>query len=188
METTTSAVNLKTEALKNGAIWGVISIVIFLVTWYVVPDLLGGYISTGISVAIGLALAIFFCMDMRKKAGGFWSFGEALWNIFAMFLLAGLIIFVFTILFGKFIDPSYPVKMKEIAITKTESMLKSLGMGEDEIARSMEKTSESMDKQLSPTFGQAVISFGIAAIFYFIFALLFAAIFKKNRPLYVENE
>jgi hypothetical protein len=43
METTT-AVNLKKEALKNGAIWGVINIVIFLVSWYAMPSLMSSYL------------------------------------------------------------------------------------------------------------------------------------------------
>lgn len=175
-------VNLKTEALKNGAIWGVINIVIFLITWYVIPDLMGSYISTGLNMVIGIALAVFFCLDMRKKAGGYWSFSEALWNIFVMFLMSVLIIFVFTIVFGKYIDPTYPVKMKEVAMSKSEAMLKSIGMSDDKMAEAMESTSASLDRQFNPTFSQAVIGFGIAAIFYFIGALIFAAIFKKNNP------
>jgi hypothetical protein len=178
----TNTVNLKTEALKNGVIWGIISIVIFLVVWYVAPSLMGGYIYTGITFLIGLALAIFFCLDMRKKAGAYWSFGDALWNIFVMFLMSVLIIYVFTIIFGKFIDTSYPVKMKELTMEKTESMLQSLGLGEQEIAETMEKTSESMEKQFNPSFMQAVVGFGIASIFYFIGALIFAAIFKRSNP------
>jgi hypothetical protein len=180
--TTTSTVNLKTEALKNGAIWGVISIVIFLVTWYVMPDMMGSYLYSGITILIGIALAIFFCLDMRKKAGGYWSFSQALWNIFAMFIMSVLILYVFTIIFGKYIDPNYPVKMKEMTMTKTESMLKSFGMSDEDISKSMESTSTSLDRQFSPTFGQAIVGFGIAAIFYFIGALIFAAIFKKNNP------
>ncbi|WP_379092846.1 DUF4199 domain-containing protein [Pedobacter sp. UC225_65] len=182
METTTTKVNLRTEALKNGAIWGAINLVIFLVTWYLMPSLMSSYVYVVITVVIGITLAVFFCIDLRKKAGGYWSFGEALWPIFAMFLTAMAIVYICTNLFGKFIDPTYPVKMKELSMEKMESMYKSMGMAEDDMNKAIQAASESLDKQFTPTFSQAVIGFGIAAIFYFIFALIFALIFKKSNP------
>lgn len=178
----TNKVNLKTEALKNGVIWGIISIVIFLITWYVMPNLMSSYIYVGLTFVVGISLAVFFCLDMRKKAGGYWSFGEALWNIFVMFIMATLIVYVFTIIFGKFIDPTYTAKMKEMTTTKTEEMYKSLGMDEATIAEARVKTQERLESQFNPTFGQAVVGFGISAIFYFIGALIFALIFKKSNP------
>ncbi|KQC02217.1 DUF4199 domain-containing protein [Pedobacter sp. Hv1] len=182
METTTTKVNLKTEALKNGAIWGVINLVIFLVTWYLMPSLMSSYVYVAITAIIGIALAVFFCIDLRKKAGGYWSFGEALWPIFAMFLTAMAIVYICTNLFGKFVDPTYPVKMKELSMEKMESMYKSMGMAEADMAKALESATESLDKQFTPTFSQAVVGFGIAAIFYFIGALIFALIFKKSNP------
>ncbi|TKB99311.1 DUF4199 domain-containing protein [Pedobacter cryotolerans] len=180
METTTNF-NLKAEALKNGAIWGAINIVIFLVTWYIMPSLMSSYIYAGITIVIGITLAVFFCIDLRKKAGGYWSFGEALWPIFAMFLTSMAIVFVFTVLFGKFIDPSYPVKMKELSLAKTEETYRNMGMDEETSAKAMEIVEESLDKQFSPTFSQAVTGFGVAAIMYFVGALIFALIFKKSN-------
>ncbi|MFD0941801.1 DUF4199 domain-containing protein [Pedobacter boryungensis] len=187
METTETGVNLKTEALKNGAIWGAISIVIFLVTWYMMPSLMSSYAYSGILMLVGIALAVFFCIDMRKKAGGFWSFGEALWNIFAMFLLSMAIMYVFNIIFGKYIDPTYPTTMKELVMAKTEGTLKSIGMAEADMSQALEKTSENLDKQFTPTFSQAIVGFGIAAVVYFIGALIFAAIFKRNRPVFLGS-
>lgn len=175
-------VNLKSEALKNGAIWGAISIVIFLITWYVMPDLMASFIYAGITIVIGLALAVFFCIDLRKKAGGYWSFSEALWNIFVMFITSALIVFVFTIVFGKYIDPTYPTKMKDMAVANMEKMMESMGADKDGIQEAMNSSNEKFEKQFNPTFSQAVVQFGLSAIFYFIGALIFAAIFKKNNP------
>lgn len=182
MTTTTTTVNLKTEALKNGAIWGVINIVIFLVTWYVMPSLMSSYWYLGLTTIVGLALAIFFCIDLRKKAGGYWSFGESLWPIFAMFLTSMAIVFVFTILFGKFIDTTYPTTMKELSMAKAEETYQKLGMDEQTTQKALESVSETYDKQFSPTFTQAIVGFGIAAVMYFIGALIFALIFKRNNP------
>ncbi|WP_199118014.1 DUF4199 domain-containing protein [Pedobacter sp. ASV28] len=182
METTQNTVNIKTEALKNGLIWGVINIVIFLITWYLMPSLMSSYVYAGITILIGIALAVFFTIDMRKKVGGYWTFGQALWPIFVTFVLAMALVFVFNIVFGKYIDQSYPVKMKELVMTKSEATMKSFGLGDEETAKALAKTQENLDKQFTPSFGQAVMGFGISAIMYFIGAVIFALIFKKNDP------
>lgn len=182
MEATTAKVNLKQEALKNGAIWGAINIVIFLATWYGMPNLMSSYGYVGVTAVIGIVLAVFFCMDLRKKAGGYWSFNEALWPIVAMFLMNMTMVFLFTQLFAKVIDPTYPVKMKEISMESTEKMMKSMGMDDATLQETMAKTEERLDKQFNPTFGEGVFQYGIAAIMYFVFALIFALIFKKSNP------
>ena len=182
MEAAATTVNLKIEALKNGAIWGIINIVIFLVTWYVMPSLMSSYWYAGLTILIGIALAVFFCIDLRKKAGGYWSFGEALWPIFAMFITSAALVFVFTIVFGKFIDPTYPVKMKELSMESTEKMMTSMGMEEEALEKAMNDASERLDKQFSPNFTEAIVGFGIVAVMYFIGALIFALIFKRNNP------
>ncbi len=178
----TSTVNIKSEALKNGLIWGAVNIVIFLVTWYVAPSLMSSFWYGGITFLIGIAFAIFFCIDMRKKVGGYWTFGEALWPIFVTFVLAMGLVFVFNIAFGKFIDPSYPEKMKELVLTKTESTMKSFGLSDEEINKAMAKSHENVDQQFTPTLPQAVVGFGISAVMYFIGALIFALIFKRSNP------
>lgn len=179
---TTQTFNVKAEALKNGAIWGAVNIVIFLVTWYIMPSLMSSYWYAGLTVLVGIGLAVFFCLDLRKKAGGYWTFGQALWPIFAMFLTAMALVFVFTIVFGKFIDPTYPEKMKELSLQSSEKMMNSMGVSGEDLDKAMAGASESLDKQFSPTFAQAVQGFGIAAILYFIGALIFALIFKKSNP------
>lgn len=178
MENTT--VDLKKEALKNGLIWAAINIVLFLVTWYVMPDMMSSYLYSGLLLLVGLGLAIFFTLDMRKKAGGYWLFGEALWKIFVMFLVSTLITYSFNLCFGKLIDPTYPAKMKELVLEKTEVTLKKLGLEEDKLDEAMEKTAENLEEQFSPTLPQAIRGFGISSVFYFIGALIFAAIFKKS--------
>jgi hypothetical protein len=186
--TETSQVNLRSLAIKNGLIWGAISIVILVVFNYIMPEQMGSYIYSGITFLIAIALAVFFCLDMRKQAGGYWTFKEALLNIFIMFLVAMAIPYIFTIIFGKFIDPTYPDRMKEMVMSKTESTFKSVGLQGDQLAEQMSKLSTDLDKQMHPSFYQMIVGFGIAAVMYFIGALIFAAIFKKTRPFYMPTE
>ena len=176
-----ATIDIKKEALKNGLVWGIVNIVLFLVTWYIAPSLMSSYWYAGLSFLIGLAFAIFFCIDMRKKVGGYWTFGEALWPIFVMFIMAMGVVFIFNVAFGK-IDPSYPEKMKEMVMAKSEATMKSFGLSDEETAKAMAKTEENLEKQFTPSFSQAVVAFGISAVMYFIGAVIFALIFKRNNP------
>lgn len=182
MEAILNKKKLRQEALKNGLIWGAINVVLFLVVWYAAPSLMSSFAYMGINFVVGIVLAIYFCIDLRKKAGGYWSFNDALWPIVGMFLMNFTIVFAFNLLFSKVIDPSYPVKMKELAIESQQKLFESFNMDESAKEEAMAKAEERLDSQFNPNFGQAVLGYGTTAIFYFIGALLFALIFKKNNP------
>jgi len=180
--------NLKQESFKNGFIMAGVSIVLFLFMNYVFPDQMGSFLMLGLQLVIGLGLSITLCLDMRKKAGGYWTFSEALLHIFVMFIISAVIVYLFTIAFGKFIDTTYPVRMKEMIGAKTESMLKSLGVTDDKLDEAMAQQEKDMEKQFNPNFSQMVVGLGIQLVMYFIGALIFAAIFKKPKPAFQSME
>lgn len=186
METTQqTSVNPKKLALTNGLIWAAINIAMFLVVFYVKSDLMGSFVFAGIQLLIGLGLAVYFCLDIRKKIGGYWSFKEALSTIFMMFFIQAVIVLTFTVIFGK-IEPSYPVKMKEIASKSTEQMMEKMGADQELIDKTMADSGERFEKQFNPGFKDILITLGISAIVYFLGALIFAAIFKKESPVFTQ--
>ncbi|WP_285055096.1 DUF4199 domain-containing protein [Pedobacter ginsengisoli] len=187
METTNAPINIKQESIKNGFIMAGVSIVIFLVMNYILPDMQGSFIMLGFQLLIGLAISIALCLDMRKKVGGYWTFSEALLHIFVMFMVSAVIVYLFTLAFGKYIDTTYPVRMKEMISSKTADMLRSLHMDDEKIAEAMAKQNEDLEKQFNPTFSQVIVALGIQLVMYFIGALIFAAIFKKTKPLGFEQ-
>lgn len=178
----------RSEAIKNGIIMATVSLVIFLLVNYVLPDMMGSTLLSILNIVVGISLAVFFSLDMRKKAGGYWTFSEALLHIFMMFLVSAAIVYVFTILFGKFIDTTYPERMKELIAGKTENMLANLGVDESKMDEMMAVQNSQMESQFNPTFFQSIVGFGIQAIMYGIGAMIFAAIFKKNRPIFVTED
>ena len=180
-------VNIRQEAIKNGLIMAGVNIVIFLVVNYVIPDLMGSIVLGVIQVVIGISIAVALILDMRKKIGGYWIFSQALLHIFVMFIISATIVYIFTILFGKFIDTTYPERMAALMTEKMQGMFESLGMDQDKIAEALEKQNAEMEKQFNPSFGQAVVGLGIQAAMYFVGALIFAAIFKRNPPVKLEE-
>lgn len=188
METTVqSTPSPKKPALINALTWAVINIVIFLVVYYVKPDLMGSFAYAAIQIIIGIGLAVYFCADIRKKTGGYWSFKEALSSIFLMFFVQALIVFFFTILFAKYIEPGYVAKMKEIVSATTTQLLEKMGMDQDKIDAALAESEAKLEKQFNPGFKEALISIATMAVMYFIGALIFAAIFKKDKPIFTPE-
>lgn len=183
--TETMPVNAKKIAFINGLIWAVINIFILLAVYYAMPNLLGNMAFAVVTFVISLGLAIYFVLDLRKKIGGYWSFREALSNIFIMFFVQHLVYTLFVLAFGKFIEPSYAHHMREITLNTSVEMAETFGGGNQEVIDQMiEEAEKSVEKQLNPSFSDFSLALGIAVIMYFVGALIFAAIFKRERPMF----
>jgi len=180
----TIAPNAKKIAVNNALIWAVINIIIFLLIYYAAPSLMGNFAYGLIQLAIGIGLAIYFTIDLRKKIGGYWSFREALSNIFVMFIVQVVVVTLFTIAFAKWIEPSYADTMREITLNATTRMAETLTSDQDQIDKIIEEAEKNIEKQVNPGFMDVVQGLAMAAIFYFIGALIFAAIFKRERPVF----
>ncbi len=182
-QVTLQPINLKKEALQFGLIWAFIDIVIFLVTYYVKPEAMTSMYYGGISYLIKIGLVIFFSLELRKKMGGYWTFKEALSAIFIMFVSSGLITYIFTTIFAKWIEPDYSRTMITLTEQSTLKMFESMGMDQDTIDKSTTDLREKLEAQFNPGIKEAFTTFGIMVIFNFVGALIFAAIFKKNKPV-----
>ncbi|WP_257656342.1 DUF4199 domain-containing protein [Parapedobacter lycopersici] len=179
-----TAPNAKRAAINNALIWAAINIIIFLLIYYAAPSLMGNFAYGLIQLAIGIGLAIYFTLDLRRKAGGYWSFREALSNIFIMFIVQVVVVTLFTTAFAKWIEPSYADTMREISLNATTRMAETLSSDQDQIDKIIEEAEKSIEKQVNPGFMDVVQGLAIAAIFYFVGALIFAAIFKRERPVF----
>ena len=63
-----------------------------------------------------------------------------------------------------------------------------MGMEQDKIDEAVEKQIEGVKAQYDPTLAQFFKNFGIAIIIQFVMSLIFAAIFKKEAPVFIPNE
>ncbi len=169
-----SVANVRQESLKYGLILAAVNIFVFLLVYYVKPDLMISTAYAIVSFFISLGLIIYFTLELRKKAGGYWSFKEALSNIFIVLIVSGVIAYFFNVLFGKFIEPQYVEFMKNAMYEKFENS-----------ALSQEQRDNIVDevgKQFNPGMGGIIKALAISVLAYFVEALILAAIFKKNRP------
>lgn len=182
MESTPTHANQ--EAINNGLIVGGISFVLGILIYYVSPGLMGSTFFGIAMMLISLGLYIFFTLDLRKKVGGFWSFREALNGIFLMAFIAGLVATLGNFVFYKYIEPGAFDKISAIVSESLYGTYEKLGMDEETIDKTLEKVMEGMKSQFNPSFMDLLKTLGIGVIVQFIMSLIFAAIFKKEEPIF----
>jgi hypothetical protein len=180
--------NLNKAASTNGVIIGILSTVIGVVTYYVFPSMLGS-IGFGIgTLVVSLLIYIFFTIDLKKKIGGFWSFKEALKGIFLMSFIAGIIYSLANVGFYKFVEPGAFEKIAGFMESGMSKTFENMGMEQEQIDEAVEKQIEGIKAQYDPTFAQFFKNLGIAVIIQFVMSLIFAAIFKKEAPVFASTE
>ncbi|HEY0669932.1 MAG TPA: DUF4199 domain-containing protein [Sphingobacteriaceae bacterium] len=180
--------NLNKAATTNGITVGVISLTIGVLTYYVMPSLMGStFYGIGVMVFL-LGVYIFFTFDLRKKVGGYWSFKEALKGIFLMAVVSGLITTIGNAIFYKFIEPGAYEKISGYVVNGLSSTYESIGMDQEKIDSTIEKVEESLKKQFNPSLADVFKGLGISILTGFIMSLIFAAIFKKERPIFLNAE
>ena len=178
--------NLNKAAVTNGIIIGILSSVIGIVTFYMFPSLLGS-MSFGIgSLIVSLLIYVFFTLDLRSKVGGYWNFREALKGIFLMAFIAGLFYSIVNFAFYKFIEPDAFTKISGFVEEGMSKTFESMGMEQEKVDEAVSKQVEGMRAQYDPTPLQFLKNLGIAVLVQFVMSLIFAAIFKKEAPVFAS--
>jgi hypothetical protein len=175
-------------AINNGLFIGGISAVLNILIYYIYPQMMGNTLYGIFMMFIAMGLYVFFTIDLRKKIGGFWSFKEALKGIFLMSFIAGLLSTFVNFVFYKFIEPGAFEQISGIIIENLSVTYEKLGMDQDTIDKTIEKVLESMKSQFNPSFVDLLKTLGIGVLIQFIMSLIFAAIFKKEQPIFTSTE
>jgi len=175
----------------NGVIFGIIFLVLGIFLFYFVTSMTTNFwmitIIAPISVTflIPIAVAIWLCFDLRKKIGGFWNFRQATTGIFIMFFVCYLVSTLGNLCFSTFIEPDMTTKMKTVYASSITQMMQKQGADQD----SIDKKVADLDSQFDATRSVGKIAKGLAIsiIFDFVFALIFAAFFKREPLLALDD-
>jgi hypothetical protein len=178
----------KSLAFTYGLIWAGINIVVFLLIYYGVPQLIGSWKQSVVQLIIGVGLAIYFTLEIRKQIGGFWTYREAISAIFVLFITPSIILFFFSFVFGKWIEPGYYNKISEATLNTTTELMEKITTDQELIDKTISETELALEKQLNPSFTDIIKSLGFSVLIYFIIALIWAAIFKRDKPVFLSSE
>lgn len=191
VEQTKTLESLKPEAVKNGIGLGLIALVLGILSAYLLvgaKSMMAIFlIPMGVGLIIPLIVAVLFCLDLRKKIGGFWNLRQATSGIFIMFLVTYAISNVGNVIFNKFIEKDMTERIQTTVVDATSSMMKNQGIAEDEVDKKVAEMNSDFERKNQGTIMQTIQGHVIGIIIVFVIALLFGAIFKKELPLYIND-
>ncbi|PRD47508.1 DUF4199 domain-containing protein [Sphingobacterium haloxyli] len=182
------AEEVKKEGIKYGIYVGIISLVISIVSMYVLVNSadfkISSMVTGGISFLLMIALSAYFAVLLRRVAGGFWNFSQALKGIFVMLAIAVIISTVGGAVFN-LINPEPQQIVFDKTINLTIETMESIGADDDLIDKQVADLEKQRDELREFSIGQNLKGLGIALIMYFVFALILAAILKRERPSFL---
>lgn len=182
---------IKKEGVTTGVILGVVVTVISIASLYLLVSatslITAGVISVGLNIIVPLVIAVLLIISLRKKIGGYWTFRQALTGIFVSFLVALVISTVVTLAFTKFVEPDIQERTIRNSQNLTIEFLEAQGLPEETIDESIAQFDEQLATATSGGIGQQIKGFFISLIVLFVVALIFAAIFKRERPVFITD-
>jgi hypothetical protein len=164
--------------IRFGIYYGLVSIIIALLSYYILPN----PISLGIQTIVSLILTILFMvlsgLAVRRENEGILSYGNALKATFITVVVAGLIGTVFTISLIGFIDPDLALVIEDLANEFNMNIAKSFGANEEALMDLEEQQLEKRGTAITPV--TMVIGFISNLVFAFILAMIVSLFVKKN--------
>jgi hypothetical protein len=175
----------------RGIFLGIILLAVSIASYYVLVYAAGGawlivFSPVIFSVIIPIIIVLFFCFNLRKSIGGYWTFKQAVTGIFIMFIVNYAIQAVGKdVIFAKFVEPDMVTKTEAAMMNATTIIAKKTGASQADIAKKKAEIQKQLEEQKNVTAGAIIQGYVITLIFLFVFALVFAAILKRNPPEYI---
>jgi len=184
---------IKKNAVNSGLLLGVIMLVLSIFTFYFITSLttnfwLVAFAPIIFSILLPIVIVVFFCIDLRKKIGGFWTFKQATTGIAIMFFMVFVVqVLGRDLLFAKVIEPEMAQKMQTAIINATTGMMEKSGADQTAVDEKTASIQKQFDSQTNPTIAKTVTGYAIAIVMIFVLALIFGAIFKRAPLLSIDD-
>ena len=171
--------SIKSLAINWGLYLGVL-LVLNTVIWYAVKlEMLVNFWL--IFLILPIAIIVFGIISVSKSKtllNGFINFKEAFTSYFITVAVGIIVSTIVSVIIFNFIDPDAAIKLKEMAIEKTITMMEGFGAPPEQIAQQV----DAIEAQNTQSFGSQILQLGQSLLFFTIIGLIVAAIMKKNNP------
>jgi hypothetical protein len=164
--------NSKSFIVNNGAILGVVSILLSLVMYATGNHLDPHWSISLISAALFIGVIIFGTKKFKEANGGFMSWGEGVKIGVGIAVVAGLIVVIYNYIFMNFIEPDLMSQMIEVQNQKFLDQ----GMTEEQIEAANDMGKSFQTPGIMAAMG--IIGYAIGG---FIVAAITSAIMKKTE-------
>ncbi len=190
MDAPTQPVSAERLSVTHGLLIGGVGVALSVVLRIVDPLLQFTNIWIGLlSFAIVVTLMVILGLDIRKKIGGFWSFGTAFKSLLIMAVLLVVISTLYSFILVKYIDPEMPSKVNQAMLDRTTTMLTNMGTDDATIEKSTQtfKNGE-FEAKMQPTLKNEAFNLVVGVAVYGVIGLIIAASIKKQRPRFAAPE
>lgn len=181
--------DLKKRAILYGVILGaitfiagILSLILSKTTTSIATFIISG---TLLNFAVSIAVACYFAVQLRKSVGGYWDFSTALKNIFIVLAMSAIVSTVALTVYNM-IDPSLQRDAIENSRNVMIEMLESLGTPDDQIDAALADIDTQLESLDTFSPAKTIQALFISLILYFVLALILAAIFKREKPVFVR--
>ncbi|MFD2598908.1 DUF4199 domain-containing protein [Sphingobacterium corticis] len=185
---------LPNDLKKKAAIFGLIIGAAILL--FSIASLVFGANATGLFTAafvsiilvyvIPLIITCFLIVKLRRLIGGFWSFRTALSYIYLMLAVAVAFSTVGMRAFSYF-APSLEERSLDNMANLSIEYFESLGVPDEQIDATIAEIDVQREALYTFSLPKLLQAVALTLIMYFILALILAAIFKKEQPMFVEE-
>ncbi len=167
---------LQTNWAKYGIYYGILSILIQLISFYVMP------INIWLQMLLGIIIMciIFYIAGKaeRNDSGGVLTYGEALKTTFLTGFVGLVIGTLFLIILIQLVDPSLVEKLTQMSVDAARSMMESFGMPEDQMAEALQKAEEDAANSFTPL--RQLINILTGSIMVLIVSAIMSIFLKKE--------
>ena len=181
--------NVLKKTIIFGILLGIISVITSIISLYITKTATGLFTSAILAGAINyvlfIAVAVFFTIALRKAIGGYWSFSTALKTIFIMFAINAVISTIGTIVINQ-VMPNLQEESIDNTMNLTIELLESTGVNDEQIDAKIAEIEQQKEDLANLTIGQQIKGLMVYFLLYFVVALVFAAIFKKEKPVFYK--
>jgi hypothetical protein len=178
---------IKKNAVIKGLLLGVIVTSLSIFSFYFIiraqaPALIL-IVMFSCSTLLPIMVSIFFCIDMRKKVGGYWGLRQSITGIFLMFLISyALLTIGRDLIFAKLIEPDMSAKVKTVMIEVKQNRLKAQGAPDNVIKSQINDLKKDLATPANVSLFDILNSYIKTIILLFAIAVVFGAAFKKEPP------
>ena len=130
---------IRKVGLNNGLILGIIVLILGIFAFYFMTQMTTSFwmvVLVGpvlFSLLIPILILIFYCIDFRKKIGGYWTFKQAFTGIFIMLLVAYVVTAIGRdLVFAKLVEFIQGIAMFHQIIKEMADAVTTFFAGEDE--------------------------------------------------------
>jgi len=172
-------------SLIHGLLLGIVSVVLSIIFSMIDPVIIFTNFWIGILILIiVIVLMVVLGLDVRKKIGGFWSFGEAFKSLIIMAVVLVVMSTLYNFILFKFVDPGLPAKANSALLDKITTSLNNSGVDQSRIDEYTKQFQDGeFEAKLKPTLVNELKALGGGIILYAIIGLIIAASIKKKAPL-----